>query len=277
MQRAGVLDPAASARRMYRELGSALVELLWLAGAPASARRAAIAAVAIDDASLRALDEAVARGPVLLFASHTGNWELAAAAAARLFGARSRRLFVVAKEMHDRGVDAFLSRVRRLLDVHIIHPHGAMTVARHVLQNGDVVVMPIDQVPDRTSHGMRLPFLGDVAFVDRAPATLAWRARASVLVVAAERSGEVHRVRVLETVFAPSDPREVSARSWIDATTLRATFALDAFVRRMPHEWLWLHRRWKAPRGRCAPPVGALSPPLLSRRGMRSNSLEHHG
>lgn len=248
MARAGVREPARAAAQMYASLGEGLVELLWLAGAPPPRRDAAIGRVVIDGASAATLDAACARGPVVMFASHTGNWELAAAAAAQHLAAQGRGLAVVAKAMHARGVDAFLVRLRRRLGVRVLAPLGAFGAARRALHAGDVVVMPIDQVPDRASHGVAVPFLCGSALADRAPAMLAWRAKATVLVVAAERDGGGHRVRLLDVIPSPARGAIVNPRAWIDATTRRATAALEAFVRRSPESWLWLHRRWRAPR-----------------------------
>lgn len=249
MARAGIAEPAASAAEMYRSLGAGIVELLWLAAAPASRRAEAVARVAVDDASVAALEAASSSGPVVIFASHTGNWELAAAAAARLLAERGRRLAVVAKAIHARGVNAFVERIRRRMGVDVIAPRGALAAAQHVLERGDVVIMPIDQVPDRSAHGISVPFLGELAVTDRAPATLAWRARATVLVVVAERVAGGHRVRVLDAIAPPAgDDR--AARRWIEAVTMRATSLLEGFVRRSPASWLWLHRRWRAPRER---------------------------
>jgi KDO2-lipid IV(A) lauroyltransferase len=246
MDRAGVRAPTTVAARMYRELGVGIFELLWLAAARARAREDTIASVTIDDDAAKTLDEASARGPVILFASHTGNWELAAGAAARLLSTRGRRLVVVAKAMHERGVDAFLSRLRARLGIRVIAPRGAFSATRAALAAGDVVVMPIDQVPDRAAHGLPVRFLHETALADRAPATLAWRSRATVLVIAAERVGEGHRVRLLETIRPPEG--RTRPRAWVDATTILATSALESFVLRSPASWLWLHRRWRAPR-----------------------------
>jgi len=246
------VDASAIADRMYRDLGRGLVELLWLAGGGRERRKRAIDEVRIDDGAARAFDDAARRGPVVVFASHTGNWELAAAAAARLLGRRGKRLFVVAKPMHARGVDRFLARLRREAGVEAVAPRGALSAARRALAAGDVVVTPIDQVPDRAEHAVSLPFLGAPALVDRAPATLAWRSRATVLVVAAERAGDGgHLVRVIDAIHPPA-PDERDARAWILETTRRATAALDRFVRSVPHGWLWLHRRWRAPRAAAA-------------------------
>ena len=250
MTRAGVEDPRATARAMYRGLGLGLVELLWLAGARPRVRDALIARAAIDASVVEALERALTRGSVMVFASHTGNWELAAAAAARRLSMLGRRLFVVGKPMRARGVDAFLARLRASLGVHVIAPRGAFAAVQRALSRGDVVVMPIDQVPDRASHGLGVRFLGEAAFADRAPATCAWRAGASVLVVAAERGSERgearHRVRLLGVL--PPPPEGGRAGTWIDAATADATSWLEAFVARSPASWLWLHRRWRSPR-----------------------------
>jgi Kdo2-lipid IVA lauroyltransferase/acyltransferase len=98
-------------------------------------------------------------------------------------------------------------------------------------------------VPDRSAHAIAAPFLGADALVDRAPATLAWRAKATVVVVASAREAGAHRLDVLG-VFVPSDDRA----TWIRDVTRAATTALDRFVRAHPSDWLWLHRRWSLPR-----------------------------
>ena len=243
MRRAGVTDATRAARAMYRDLGRGVLELLWLAGAAPAARSHELAAHArIDDAALATLDDAVARGPVVLFASHTGNWEIAAALAAHHLRKSGRALAVVAKSMHARGIDAVVSRMREAFDIRILSPHGALAAVRERLAAGDVVVMPIDQVPDHAAHGDRLPFLGATALVDRAPSVVAHRAGATVLVVTAERdacaSGSSRCVvRVRERI----DTRLTS----VAETTARATSALEAFVRSAPSQWLWMHRRWK--------------------------------
>jgi KDO2-lipid IV(A) lauroyltransferase len=235
IERAGIPDERDVARRMYRDLGRGIAELLWLAGASAARRNETIAAVTIDDDALAALDRAVLAGPVVIFASHTGNWELAAAAAAQRLARSGRRLAVVAKRMHVHAVDRFIRCLRADLGLAVSEPTGALAAARRALAAGDVVAMPIDQVPDRAAHGTKVLFLGAPALVDRAPATLARRSGATVLVVAAERDGARHRVHVLDVLSPDAD------------ATAAATARLDAFVRGSPASWLWLHRRWKTP------------------------------
>lgn len=231
MTRAGL--PAAP-DAMYASLGYGVVELLDLAARDPSPR---IDAVILDDSLVA---ELAAPGPVVFLASHTGNWELGAAALAR-----HRRLHIVAKRLRERGFDVFMARLRARLGIHVIPPDGALAAARAALREGGAVALPIDQVPDREAHALRVPFLGAEALVDRAPATLAVRAGARMLVVAAEREGQTHRVKLLGALMAEADE---PARRTIDRATREATRLLDAFVRRRPGGWLWLHRRWRAPR-----------------------------
>lgn len=231
MTRAGLV---AASDAMYDNLGAGVVELLDLAAGDPAAR---IDAVVLDDALAA---ELATPGPIVFLASHTGNWELGAAALAR-----HRRLHIVAKRIHARGFDAFMARLRARLGVHVIPPGGALAAARAALRAGGAVALPIDQVPDRETHALRASFLGAEALVDRAPATLAVRAGARMLVVAAEREDGVHRVRLLGAL-APEEGE--TARRTIDRATRAATQLLDGFVRTRPGGWLWLHRRWRAPR-----------------------------
>ena len=235
MERACVQNASIVAKQMYARLGRDAVDLLWVAGRSKRARDG----VRISADVALALDDALAGGPVIFFASHTGNWELTAAAAARLLEARGKKLVVVAKPMSDRGTDSFLARLRASLGVTTIAPHGALRSASYALASREaVVVMPIDQVPDDASHGMQVSFLGAPALVDRAPATLAWRSRATALVVATDSLGCVHLLSTLR-------PSSGSSRVWINDATVNATSALAAFIEKEPAAWLWLHRRWK--------------------------------
>lgn len=247
MARAGVLSPANEARRMYDGLGRGVFELLWLAGSSASRRDGACRDhVVFAPGALEALDAALARGPVLVGASHTGNWELTGFAAARALASRGRRrLVVVAKPLAATALDGFMRTLREALGLVTLAPRGAAKACLDRLEGGDVVVMPLDQVPDAVRHGMRVGVLGAPAWVDRAPAVLAARAGATLLVVASSRKGPFQVVHVLEAIDARAcDVREVTAR---------ATRALEAFVERHPAGWLWLHRRWREPRRRGAP------------------------
>src|SRR5262249_46284613 len=97
----------------------------------------------------------------------------------------------------------------------------------------------------RAAHGVMCSFLGANALADRAPATLAWRANATSLVVGSA-NGKIELLDVL-TPRLNKDAVVVASKEWIDAATRQATERLEELIRREPASWLWLHRRWRAP------------------------------
>ncbi|MBK6459916.1 MAG: lysophospholipid acyltransferase family protein [Myxococcales bacterium] len=219
LRRAGLELPAMA---VYRELARHVVDLVGVA----LSRNPTL--VAFGPHARAALERARARGPVVIAASHTGNWELAAFALATLYP-----VSVVAKRQGVGLADRFARGLRARFGVAVIEPRGAFAWASAALRAGRVVAMAIDQVPDRAEHGEPCPFLGAEALVDRAPFVLARRTGAAVLVAVCE-GGEV---RVLGEV-SPDDPR---------AAARAATALLERHVLAHPASWLWLHRRWRRP------------------------------
>jgi Kdo2-lipid IVA lauroyltransferase/acyltransferase len=236
MTRAEVAEPSRAARSMYRALGMGVFELLWVRG-----RRGPLAPLAeLDPPSREALARAREGGRgIVLAASHTGNWEIAACR-----WAEDSELLVVTKRLSVQGFHRFCTRLRAARRVQTAHAGDAAWRARAILRRGGTVAMMLDQVPATKERAITLDFLGALAHVDRAPAIVAAATGAPLVVAASRRNADgTHTLRVLG-VHAPP---EVPDRAWIERVTRDATRALDAFVRENPSEWLWLHRRWATP------------------------------
>lgn len=242
MRRAGLTEPDEAANSMYHGLATGLFELFWLAGAGVSRWHAALDTVEFEPASLRLLHEARARGPVVLAASHTGNWELVAYAAARELDRHGAFLAAVVKPLSVRAIHAFCTDLRARAGLRLLAPEGALSAARAALAEGGMVVLPVDQVPEARRHGVVVPFLGASAWSDVAPASFAKRSGATLLVVGAVREGRAHKVRVLDA-FSPRRPDP----DFVARTTADVAASLERFVRAHPSSWMWLHRRWRAP------------------------------
>lgn len=231
---AGVHGPRETAAQMYRALGSSAVEFLWLA----AHAKSALAHARMDSMSRERWTSARAHGRgVVIAASHTGNWDLAACALAQ-----EVELLVVTKRLTRPAIDLFWQTTRERMGVRLIAAAGALAASQATLARAGAVAMMIDQAPDSRRHASRAAFLGQQAWVDRAPAALAARSRAPMVVAASRREADgEHVLEVLDVLCPPTRglPR------WIDEATLSATRSLEAFVRRYPAQWLWLHRRWK--------------------------------
>ncbi len=231
--RAG-LDPGV-APEVYRELGVGLAEVVVARWRPDAAR----ARVVIEPSAREALERARAAGPVILACSHTGNWEAAAFACARI-----APLACVVKPISNRVIDALCTHVRARMGLRLLSPAGALRAGAQALADGLLVAMVIDQVPSDEAHGVWAPFLGAPALVDRGPFTLAARTGATVLVTCARRDADgITRVEVVGALAPPAKGRA----AWIGSAARGSTALLSAFVRANPSSWLWLHRRWKAP------------------------------
>jgi lauroyl/myristoyl acyltransferase len=246
MARAGLLEPARTARAMYASLGRSVLEVLWLSGRTRRLGRSPLLpqvlkdVVKVDPVLLAALKEARrSRRGLVILASHTGNWELAAAALAS-----SGELLVVAKRQSVRSFDRFARLARARSRVRLAYSHNALATACRVLAHGGAVAMLMDQVPDSTRHGLVLSFLGAPALADRSPAALAACTGCPLVVAASRHDGGELRIEVLALRSPPASER----RTWIASTTREASRALERFVLAHPTEWMWLHRRWRAPR-----------------------------
>jgi len=219
---------------MYRALGMSVAEFLWLALAGSRA----LGHVRVDAQSQDRWRRALAHGRgVVVAASHTGNWDLAACAIAR-----DVALLVVTKRLSVRWLDRLWQSTRAARGVRLAEARGAIRRSRDVLARGGAVAMMIDQVPDPSRRATATPFLGRMALVDRAPAALAASARVPLVVAAAARQPCGDHVLYVLDVFVPPDR---PGRGWVEEASVSATRALDRFVRDHPTQWLWLHRRWK--------------------------------
>jgi KDO2-lipid IV(A) lauroyltransferase len=250
LERGECAEPKRLANRVYRSLSAGVMELLWLSRRPTEAL---IEVAALEPESRCALNGALAGGRgAVLAASHTGNWELAACVMAR-----SLDLLVVTKPIREKGFDRFMRKARTAHGLGLVPPEGALIPAREALARGGCVAMLIDQVPEFEGRGVPIEFLGARALADRAPAALAACNGAPLVVVAFRRDERGrHVIRVLRVLSPPSRDR----RAWIAHATREASAALEAFVRAYPSEWLWLHKRWRAPRASrpCLPCASSL-------------------
>ena len=233
MRVADVSRPRSAARAMYASLGTSALEFLWMAS------RGLPECVALEPGSEAVLDRARAEGRgVVVSASHTGNWDLAACAMAR-----RGDFLVVTKRLRVKALDRFWQTTRARLGVLLTDPQGALAKGLATLRGGGTVAMMIDQAPSTVRHAVASTFLGRPVWADRSPAALAALAGSPLVVAACWRTPRGgHELCVLEVVWPPARP----ARAWIDETTASATRALDSFVRAHPGQWLWLHRRWKS-------------------------------
>jgi len=226
------LDPAGRARvgrASFRHFGAMLGECLWL-----RSRGAAEVREVCDLEGWERIEQARGTGrPILILTGHCGNWELLAAA----LNVRGLGMAVVARELDDPGLQRSLLALRERFGTRTIvrgTPGAARDLLR-TLRSGGALGMLIDQ--DTKVEGVWVDFFGRPAWTPVGAADIALRLGATVLPTFVERLPDGrHRARVEPPLELPAEPT---------AATRAMTAAIEAQIRRVPEQWVWMHRRWR--------------------------------
>jgi KDO2-lipid IV(A) lauroyltransferase len=224
----------ALARAVFENLGRTVVDV---ARSDRLLRAANPEAVRFD--GLDRLQEARRRGSgVLLITAHFGPWELLPL----LIALHSGPGHLVARPLDNPRLDDRLTALRERGGNRVIRKHDAAQAILQVLRRGEMVGMLIDQhISER--EGVVVPFFGRPASTVVAPALLAIRSGAAVLPVGIIREGRArYRMQVAGEVPVR---RSGDLKADLAENTARFTAAIEAFIRRHPDQWFWVHRRWK--------------------------------
>ena len=225
---------AATARAAYENLGRTTIETAVLSRYPADR----ILGLFDESPSWPVLERAIARGRgVILVAGHLGNWELAGS----YIAARGVKIEAVARQMENPLFDDFLTRTRRRIGLEIIWDGDAVKRVPRTLRNRGVVAFLIDQGAVGLASTW-VPFFGRFAKTPRGPAVFALRLDTPVVFVAPLRTPEGRFTISFEEVpVRPTDDRNAD----VDRIVADYTATLERWVRRVPEQYFWHHRRWK--------------------------------
>jgi KDO2-lipid IV(A) lauroyltransferase len=200
------------------------------------------------------IEAELARGKGVVFVTgHVGNWELLA----RRFSRAGFSCATIAKESNDARLTALIERVRARGNLRTIW-RGAPGAAKEMLRqlkSGGILGLLIDQ--DTKVQGVFVDFFGKPAFTPRAAADLALRSGAAPVMGFIHRLPEGgHRIS-LEVL---QRPEELEGEAAVVELTQRMTRSIEQAIRQHPHEWVWMHQRWKT---RPASEAPATEPPAL--------------
>lgn len=184
-----------------------------------------------------ALEAAFAEGRGLVVVSgHFGNWELAGSALAA-FG---YPVDAVMQALKNRRLSRFVEGVRGRLGMGLIDRAGAWDRLLESIAARRVVAFVADQ--DARSGGVFVPFFGRAASTHRAPAVLALRTGAPLLVGGAHRLG--HR-RYHAWIVRLDPGGNADVKEQVADLTRRWVAELERRARLYPEQYFWHHKRWK--------------------------------
>jgi Kdo2-lipid IVA lauroyltransferase/acyltransferase len=148
---------------------------------------------------------------------------------------------VLARPLDNPLLHDLLESVRRATGNSVIYRRGAIRRVLRALESNQAVAFLIDQHM-QPADAVYVDFFNRPAATTSALAALALRTGAPVVpVFALPLPGGRFRMVYEHAVAPPSGDDEDAIREF----TQRCTDVLEMYVRRYPHLWLWMHRRWR--------------------------------
>lgn len=184
---------------------------------------------------------ALAQGKGAIIAtSHSGNWELMGGALALV----GLPIVGVAKRQSAAGMDRFINEYRALVGMHVTYRSSVREMFR-MIDQGWIIGLLSDQDPSRRD-GVIVDFFGQETNAFTGAAAIARRCEVPIFPVFMHRRADGHHELTIE------EPLYVEKTDDRAADVLRVTQEIsahiEAWIRRYPAEWFWLHDRWKSMR-----------------------------
>jgi KDO2-lipid IV(A) lauroyltransferase len=181
---------------------------------------------------------AYAHGKGVLFVTgHFGYWELQA----MVHAVRLRPMAVMARALDNPALNELLEEMRTRTGNSVIYRQGTMRRVLRQLHAGEGVGVLIDQ-HIQSRDAIYVDFFNRPAATTSAVAALALRTGARVVPLFALPLGGGRYRMIYEH---PIEPPPEDDEDQIHEFTQRCTDVLEMYVRRHPHLWLWMHRRWR--------------------------------
>jgi Kdo2-lipid IVA lauroyltransferase/acyltransferase len=223
----------AIARRVFVHFGRVLVEMLRYSGLTPDEILGECEFVGQER-----VPQIQAMGKGALFVTgHFGFWELHALAHGHLFG----RISVVARALDNPLLHDMLERVRTATGNQVIYRRGGVRRILRALQQNHGVAVLIDQ-HIQAVDAVVVDFFDRPASTTSAVAALALRTGAPIIPVFTLPLDNGKYRMIYEP---PIEPPEGTGPEALRELTQRCTDVLEMYVRRYPHLWLWMHRRWR--------------------------------
>lgn len=183
------------------------------------------------------LDDALAHGKgVILATAHTGNWELMGAALA----IHGYPIVGIAQKQHSSGMDKFINEQRTAPGMEVVYKSEVRDMVR-LMAKGKIVGLLMDQ--DARDGGIFVDFLGRPSSTPPGPAAIARLCNAPIVPAFITEEQPGHHaicfhpaVWIEKTADRNTDLRQV---------TQQLSDIIEQHIRTYPHEWFWLHNRWK--------------------------------
>lgn len=178
--------------------------------------------------------------PIVGVTGHLGAWELLVG----LIGVMDKdEGQVVVRLPRDEALGRLILHMRSQSHVRVLPHRDAARETLGQLRRGGICAFLVDH-NCRRAEAQFLPFLGQVAAVNKGPAILALRAKAEVWPFFLIRL-PAGRFRAVTLPCLDTATLTGSRAERVEEICRFYTEAVESMVRRYPEQWMWMHRRWK--------------------------------
>jgi KDO2-lipid IV(A) lauroyltransferase len=186
---------------------------------------------------LEHLLEALSDGKgVVLASAHSGNWELLGNALAL----HDLPIVSVAQKQTNEAMDKFINEYRTMFGMHITYKTGVREMVR-LLSEGKMIGLLMDQ--DAGGAGVFVDFFGQPASTPTGAAALARLKDTPIIPVFITETGKGKHTVIFHKMLKVEKTSERDVDVLV--TTQVLTKIVEQHIRKYPHEWFWLHNRWK--------------------------------
>jgi len=222
------------ARESYAHLGRTFVETALLE----SIGKQGLLDLVENVQGWEIVDDVMSKGKgAVMVTGHIGNWELAGAYVA----ARGVPIDAIVRGMANPLFDAYVNKAREAGGMTVVHDSDAVRRTPRSLRSGRAVAFVADQGVLGLASTF-VPFFGRPAKTPRGAAVFALRFEVPVIFVVALRQPNGRFRIVVERIEAR---RSGDMDRDVDAIVTTFTQHLEKWVRAVPAQYFWQHRRWR--------------------------------
>ena len=230
------------AQDCFENIGRGMMELIYFMAHP----QMIMEKVVID--GKEHLDQALSqRRGVIAVSAHFGNFPLMLLRFARA----GYKTNAIIRPTRDQEIEKYFLDLRTKLGLNTIYslPRKiCVDTSLKVLRNNELLFITLDQ-NFGSAGGVFVDFFGQKAATATGPVVFARRTKAPILPMFIIRDhGDVYKVIIEPPLELEEKENDEEA---VLVNTTKITNIIERYIRQYPHEWGWMHRRWKT-----KPPAG---------------------
>ena len=179
--------------------------------------------------------------PIIFVTGHYSNWELLPLAISAHY---HLPLVGVGRKLDSKIMDKILIKNRERFGVEMLYRKGAMKGLMKALKQGKSVGLLLDQHLGKKQGGIEVSFFKHKVLHSPAASILARTFQAKMIPAYISTTDYIHYTVTFHPPILPLKTEDKTLD--IQTMTQAQAQSMEDVIRKRPHEWFWVHKRWKA-------------------------------